>query len=105
MVQKKIVLTEKVNYNGEEIATLQVNLFGDGATPAILTFGNGMSGVIGYRDDGTVILDENVDRVIEEARTKFMAKAIKEQKKLCVENGIDPELVNILNAEKKVNNE
>ena len=35
----------------------------------------------------------------------MMAEAIKEQKKLCIANGVDPDLVNIINAEKKVNNE
>lgn len=42
---------------------------------------------------------------IKDEKQKFMAEAIKEQKKLCIENGVDPDLVNILNAEKKVNNE
>ena len=33
-----------------------------------------------------------------------MAAAIKEQKKLCVENGVDPDLVNIIGLEKKERN-
>lgn len=101
-MQKKIVLTEKIKgSDGKDIATLQTNLFGDGSTPEIMAFGDGMSNVIGYRDDGSVILDNSVDLIIEEAKKKFMATAIKEQKKLCVENGVDPDLVNIIGLEKK----
>ena len=41
---------------------------------------------------------------IEAAKKKLMASAIKEQKKLCVENGVDPDLVNIIGLEKKERN-
>lgn len=105
-MQKNITLVEKVfNYQNEEIATMQTVLTGDGSTPKIIVFGSGLSGIIGYNDDGTAIIDNTINEIIEKAKPKFMAKAIKEQKKLCIENGVDPDLVNILNAEKKVNNE
>ena len=38
------------------------------------------------------------------AKRELMAAAIKEQKKLCVENGVDPDLVNIIGLEKKERN-
>lgn len=104
-MQKKVVLTEQVKgSDGKVVATLQANLLGDGSTPEIMAFGNGMSGIIGYRDDGSVILDNSVDLIIDEAKKSFMAKAIEEQKKLCVENGVDPDLVNIIGLEKKESN-
>lgn len=105
-LKKTITLVEKVyDYENKEIATMQVNLQGDGSTPEIGVFGNGLSGIIGYNDDGTAIIDHTIDEIIEKAKPKFMAKAIKEQKKLCVENGVDPDLVNMIGLEKKENNE
>ena len=98
-MQKNITLVEKVfNYKNEEIATMQTVLTGDGSTPIITVYGSGLSNIIGYNDNTT-------KKLIEEAKPKFMAKAIKEQKKLCVENGVDPDLVNMIGLEKKVNNE
>lgn len=86
--------------NNEAIATFMTHLLGDGATPDIQVYGNGMKQVIGYKDDGSVILSKNIDELIESEKVKFMAEAIKQQKALCVENGVDPDLVNILNSEK-----
>lgn len=99
---KEVKLIQNVK-NGEQIiATFQTFLRGDGATPSITTVG-GYNTIIGYNDDGSAIISHDNDSLIEMERQKFRAKAIKEQKRLCVENGVDPDLVNILNAEKKVN--
>lgn len=104
-MKKEVKLVEKViGNNGEQVATLQTTLTGDGSTPQVIVIG-GKSSIIGYNDDGTVIVDNSVDEVVEIAKRPFMAKAIKEQKKLCVENGIDPNVVNILHAEKGIKNE
>ncbi len=104
---KKVVrLIESIkDQNGREIAVIQADLSGDGSTPLPLTTGRGMSHVIGYNDDGSAIIDPIIDELIKDKTKEFMAKAIREQKKLCIENGVDPDLVNILNAEKKVTNE
>ena len=99
---KEVKLVQNVK-NGEQIiATFQTFLRGDGATPSITTVG-GYNTIIGYNDDGSAIISHDNDSLIEMERQKFRAEAIKEQKRLCVENGVDPDLVNILNAEKKVN--
>lgn len=100
-MEKTVVLKDYVkDSNGAVIAELTTYLEGDGSTPIIQTVGGG-STVIGYKDDGTVMLSQNNDMLIDNARREFMAKAIKQQKELCVENGVDPELVNIINAERK----
>lgn len=102
---KEVVLKDKVkDGQGNVIAELDTVLRGDGATPVIRTMGSSTQ-IIGYNDDGTAIISQSNDELIKTAQQKFMAEAIKEQKKLCVENGVDPDLVNILNAEKKVNND
>lgn len=100
-MKKTVILEDEVKNNNEQtIAKMQVYLTGDGSTPNVLTMG-GMP--IGYHDDGSPIIPKSSNELIENAQQNFMAEAIKEQKKLCVENGVDPDLVNILNAEKKVN--
>ena len=50
------------------------------------------------------IIRKDYDHIIKKAETKFMAEAIKEQKAFCEENGVDPDLVNIINAEREVEN-
>lgn len=107
-MEKTVFLSDEVKDNqGNVVASLSTALHGDGATPIVQTVGSGASGIIGYKDNGEPILSKSTDAIIENAQQNFMAEAIKEQKKLCVENGVDPDLVNILNAEKKVdtNNE
>ncbi|MCC4389124.1 hypothetical protein LMB41_02715 [Limosilactobacillus reuteri] len=105
-MEKIILLREYVkDINNNELAILETYLRGDGSTPIIQAMGGIGSNIIGYKDNGEPIIDQNEDNLIEAAKVKLMAEAIKEQKKLCVENGVDPELVNIINAEKKVNNE
>ena len=102
-MKKKIVLTESINNeNDETIATLQTVLEGDGSTPVVVVVG-GNATIIGYKDDGSAIVSKEIDALIENKKKTFMASAIKEQKKLCVENGVDPTLVNMINAEKRRN--
>lgn len=99
-MEKVVILKDNVmDGNGNAIAKMVTRLEGDGATPLVQTTGG--PAIIGYHDDGTVILSQDNDELIKQAQQEFMATAIKEQKKLCVENSIDPELVNILNVEKK----
>lgn len=99
-MKKTITLEDEVlNDDKQVIAKMQVVLRGDGSTPNIVTVG-GMP--IGYHDNGTAIIPETPQEKLDEAHQNMMAVAIKEQKALCVENGVDPDLVNILNAEKQV---
>lgn len=101
-MKKEVILEQPVfNSTGNKVATLSTALRGDGATPVIRTVGESATNIIGYRDDGTAIISTDADEVIENERRAFMAAAIKEQKKLCVENGVDPDLVNIIGLEKK----
>lgn len=101
-MKKIIKLTDEIkDKNGNVVATMYTTLKGDGETPNIMTVGGSP---IGFNDDGSPILPVDHDEVIAQAQQTMMAEAIKEQKALCVENGVDPDLVNILNAEKKVNN-
>lgn len=98
-MKKMITLTDEItNEDGHVIAKMNVLLKGDGETPNIMTVG-GMP--VGYNDDGTPIIPKYDKELIDQAHQEMMKEAIKEQKALCVENGVDPELVNILNAEKK----
>lgn len=100
-MEKSVYLCEEIkNEQGNTIAILSTNLIGDGSTPVIQTTGD-TSSIIGYKDDGLPIVSQESDELIKNAQIKFMAKAIKEQKKLCVEKGVDPELVNMINAERR----
>lgn len=102
-MEKIIMLRDDIkDKNDNKIAQMTTYLKGDGATPVVQTIGGDMTGIIGYADNGEAIMAEQQDATIKSAQKEFMAEAIKEQKKLCVENGVDPDLVNILNAEKKV---
>lgn len=104
-MEKIILLRERVkDNNNNEVAIIETYLRGDGATPVIQAMGSIGSNIIGYKDDGEPIIDANEDAAIEAAKKKLMASAIKEQKKLCVENGVDPDLVNIIGLEKKERN-
>ena len=99
-MEKIVKLTDHVkDSNGNVVATMYATLKGDGETPNIMTVGGSP---LGFNDDGTPIIPEHNDEIISQAQQKMMAAAIKEQKALCVENGVDPDLVNILNAEKQV---
>lgn len=98
-MKKTVILEEDVKNNaGQVFAKMRTVLRGDGSTPNVMSMG--MSTPIGFNDDGTAILPEQEDEVLKIHQTQMMAAAIKEQKKLCIENGVDPELVNIINAER-----
>lgn len=86
--------------NGRHVAQMHTYLNGDGETPVVTTIG-GIGRIVGYNDDGTAITTKEDDELIKSEQTKFMATAIKEQKALCIEKGVDPDLVNIINAERK----
>lgn len=73
-------------------------LQGDGATPIVQTIGFDTPSE--YKDDGTPVYAKP-DDAIKEAQKEFMAAAIAEQKSLCKENGVDPDLVNKVGAEKE----
>lgn len=101
-MEKVVILKDSVlDGNGNVVAEMVTRLEGDGATPLVQT--TGPAEVLGFNDDGTPIVNmsEEHDKLIEKAQQDFMAEAIKEQKKLCVENGVDPSLVNVIDAEKK----
>ncbi len=101
-MEKSIKLIDKINNaQGKQLAVIQAEVKGDGSTPSPMIAMMGSAGIIGFKDNGTPIVDPTVDQIINEAKKKFMAEAIKEAKKLCIENGVDPDLVNILNAEKE----
>lgn len=87
------------NDKNEVIARMRVILNGDGSTPNIMTMGT--SNPIGYEDDGTPIFPKTDDNLIKQRQKKMMAEAIKVQKQLTKENGIDPSVVNIIDAEKE----
>ncbi len=73
-------------------------LTGDGSTPVVQTMG--FDTPTEYKDDGTPVYT-TPDEQIKTAQKEFMAVAIAEQKSLCKENGIDPDLVNKVGAEKE----
>lgn len=101
-MEKVVILKDNVlDENGNVVAEMVTRLEGDGATPLVQT--TGPAEVLGFNDDGTPIVNmsEEHDKLIESAQQDFMAEAIKEQKKLCVENGVDSSLVNVIDAEKK----
>lgn len=81
-----------VNENGKRIAYLSTILKGDGTTPVVQTMAD--FSPIGYNDDGSPIPDPDTDKLISEAQQKFMASAIKEQKRMTAENGLDQNTVN-----------
>lgn len=81
-----------VNKNGKQIAYLSTIIKGDGTTPVVQTMADFTP--VGYNDDGSPIPDSDSDKLIGEAQQKFMAAAIKEQKRITEENGLDPNTVN-----------
>ena len=100
-MRKQVRLSDEVkNDNGLVIAYMQTVLKGDGSTPVIMSMGGEAVGV-GYDDNGNVITTNKHDDIIKNAQKEMMAEAIKEQKNLCVENGVDPSLVNYFGAEKE----
>ena len=101
-MKKKVVLTDEVkDSNDQLIAQMRVILNGDGSTPNVMTMGT--DNPIGYNDDGTPIFPDIDDSLLKSAQQRMMAEAIKVQKQLTKENGIDPSVVNIIDAEKEQN--
>lgn len=82
----------------DESFAMSAMLTGDGATPIVQTMGFDTPSE--YKDDGTPVYGKP-DDTIKEAQKEFMAAAIAEQKSLCKENGVDPDLVNKVGAEKE----
>lgn len=82
----------------DESFAMSTVLQGDGATPVVQTVG--FDTPTAYKDDGTPVYT-TPDEQIKEAQKEFMAAAIAEQKSLCKENGVDPDLVNKVGAEKE----
>lgn len=97
-MKKTVVLTDEVkDSNDKLIAQMRVVLNGDGSTPNVMTMGT--NNPIGYNDDGTPIFPDVDDSLLKSAQQRMMAQAIKVQKKLTKENGIDPSVVNVYGAE------
>lgn len=78
---------------GNTLMNMRTTLLGDGATPQTLVYG-GEDSIIGYNDDGTVRIASATKEERDKNLVKFRARAIKEQKELSKENGIDPSVVN-----------
>lgn len=101
IVKKTIGLVADIkDAKNATFARMSTYLTGDGSTPVIQTIGMGSSDVIGYNDDGSAILSHDHDDILKRSMPQFMKRAILEQKKLCEENGVDPDLVNMINAER-----
>lgn len=82
----------------DESFAMSTMLTGDGSTPVVQTMG--FDTPTAYKDDGTPVYTTPDDQ-IEMAQKEFMAAAISEQKSLCKENGVNPDLVNKVGAEKQ----
>lgn len=102
VTNKIVTLQGKVvdENTGDALIHLRTTLTGDGSTPETVMFG-GKSTVIGYRDDGSPILNSATESERKASLKKFRARAIKEQKALTKENGIDPSVVNNYGDEDK----
>ena len=95
----EIKKTVQLQYVAEDKSfAMSTVLQGDGATPVVQTIG--FDTPTSYKDDGTPVYT-TPDDTIKEAQKEFMAAAIAEQKSLCKENGVDPNLVNKVGAEKE----
>lgn len=106
--EQKQVVTQKfitvegsyVGKDGNVLMNLKSVLYGDGATPTYISFGTGDT-IEGYNDDGSPILSDLLEKEQKQVEQQFMAYLIKEQKAFSKENGIDPSVVNIIDAEKE----
>lgn len=94
-IKKTVNLTYMADDKSFAMSTM---LTGDGSTPIVQTMGFDTPSE--YKDDGTPVYT-TPDEQIKEAQKEFMAAAISEQKSLCKENGVDPDLVNKVGAEKE----
>lgn len=85
---------------GNTIMNMRTTLRGDGATPETVVFG-GSNTIIGYNNDGSPRISKVTAEIRDANLQKFRARAIKEQKALTKENGIDPSVVNNYGDEDK----
>ena len=85
---------------GNTIMNMRTTLRGDGATPETVVFG-GSNTIIGYNNDGSPRISKATEETRDANLQKFRARAIKEQKALTKENGIDPSVVNNYGDEDK----
>lgn len=93
----EVTLSDNVKLpNGQVIADLSTVLAGDGATPLVQTISH--SAITGYTDDGSPTVAKVDDDLIAEHQKIFMAKAIKVQKMLTSDNGLDPNQVNTFHS-------
>ena len=100
MIKKEVNLYEDVvDENGNLMYRIDTVITGNGETPVMRTIG--LNAPVGYQDNGEVILKDIDEDRLKIKQKEFMAEAIKEQKNLCVENGVDPSLVNYFGAEKE----
>lgn len=100
MENTNVKLENKVkDDNGNVLYTISATLLGDGATPMVQTM-LGTKVPIGYTDDGMPIYKEFDEEEITKNEQEFMANAISLQKVLSAQNGINPDVVNMIGAEK-----
>lgn len=100
LINKVINLYEEVkDDNGSVKYRIDTVLSGNGETPILRTIG--LEKPIGYNDNGEAIISEVDEEDLKKRQKNFMAEAIRVQKDLCVENGVDPSLVNYFGAEKE----
>lgn len=100
---KTVTLTGTIvdEKTGNTIMNMRTTLAGDGSTPKTVVFG-GSDTIIGYNDDGSPRISKATTETRDANLQKFRATAIKEQKILTKENGIDPSVVNNYGDENKV---
>ena len=80
-MKKEVFLEQAVfDSDGRKMATLSTTLCGDGATPVIRTIGESASDIIGYNDDGTVIISNSVNEIINCERQSLWQRRLKSKK-------------------------
>lgn len=93
-IKKEITLTADIlDSDGNPVYTMSTMVSGDGTLPLMTTTLKAQAPV-SYTDLGVPVYSDVSDDDITQATQDFMARAIKEQKALTVENGGDPSTVN-----------
>lgn len=93
-IKKEITLTADIlDSNGNAVYTMNTMVSGDGTLPMMTTTLKAQAPV-SYTDLGVPVYSDIPDADMTQATQEFMARAIKEQKALTVENGGDPSTVN-----------
>ena len=93
-IKKEITLTADIlDSNGNAVYTMNTMVSGDGTLPMMTTTLKAQAPV-SYTDLGVPVYSDIPDSDMTQATQDFMARAIKEQKALTVENGGDPSTVN-----------